>query len=294
VPPALALGEGGPGLGRISDSDGVRWNQQASGAGFKYSLTGDDGGHDFWGFARGARGLFSVSEDGLRQVELLGCTPHGRLLASLGHLGGRRARAGNANLALLDIEGIEMGAYFVNDVTPTAAKPSTLGADLLDVTVQLWCDQMLPGSDWMWELIRTGQLKRKGLWHSLDQPGRRAWLSVALWSSEYQRRANDAGTAPDRVFVLDGRQILDVDSFYCAIGEAVNGPGGYFGWNLDALNDCLRGDWGAAPPFTLEWRYSEVSRSRLVEHPALQGDGTTLFELILNIIGENDIQVDLQ
>jgi RNAse (barnase) inhibitor barstar len=84
-----------------------------------------------------------------------------------------------------------------------------------------------------------------------------------------------------------------VDSFYCAIGEAVNGPGGYFGWNLDALKDCLRGGWGAAPPFTLEWQYAEVARSRLVEHRAVQGDPATLFELILNIIGDHDVEVVL-
>jgi len=52
---------------------------------------------------------------------------------------------------------------------------------------------------------------------------------------------------------LDGRHITDEDGFYCALGEAVNGPGGYFGWNLDALNYCLRGHWGAQAPFTLHW-----------------------------------------
>lgn len=264
-----------------------------AGAGITYSLTGDDGGSDFWGFAREARALFSASEDGSRQVELLGCAPRGGLLAALDRVGGRRARAGNADLALLDAEGVAMGSYFVNDVTAIAAKASALGDGLVDVTVQLCCDQTLPGSDWKWELIRTGQLNRKGLWHSLDQPGRRAWLSVALRSSEYQRRGNRADIAPGRTLMLDGQQILDVDSFYCAIGEAVNGPGGYFGWNLDALNDLLRGGWGAAPPFTLEWQHAEVARSRLVEHRVVQGDPATLFEPILNIIGDHDVEVVL-
>ncbi|WP_372346599.1 barstar family protein [Streptomyces sp. KL116D] len=52
---------------------------------------------------------------------------------------------------------------------------------------------------------------------------------------------------------LDGRHIVDRDTFCCAIGEAINGPGGYFGWNLDALDDCLCGGWGATTPFTLHW-----------------------------------------
>ena len=34
------------------------------------------------------------------------------------------------------------------------------------------------------------------------------------------------------------------NDFYREIGSAVNGPGGYFGRNLDALADCLRGGFG--------------------------------------------------
>ncbi|WP_406100936.1 barstar family protein [Streptomyces sp. NBC_01003] len=74
--------------------------------------------------------------------------------------------------------------------------------------------------------------------------GRRAWLSVALWSHEYQRPGHPVDAEPGQVFALDGRQVVDANSFYCALGEAINGPGGYFGWNLDAANDCLRGRWG--------------------------------------------------
>jgi hypothetical protein len=52
---------------------------------------------------------------------------------------------------------------------------------------------------------------------------------------------------------------------YCAIGEAVNGPGGYFGWNLDAVNDCFRGRWGAAPGCTIYWDHSRIARESLTE-----------------------------
>ncbi|MGR7001821.1 barstar family protein [Yinghuangia aomiensis] len=36
-----------------------------------------------------------------------------------------------------------------------------------------------------------------------------------------------------------------------ALGETVNGPGGYFGGNLDALDDCLGGTFGYTAPGTL-------------------------------------------
>ncbi|MEU9576957.1 barstar family protein [Streptomyces chilikensis] len=53
--------------------------------------------------------------------------------------------------------------------------------------------------------------------------------------------------------------MVDEESFHCALGEAVDGPCGYFGWDLDALDDCLRGRWGATAPFTLHWDHSAGS-----------------------------------
>jgi RNAse (barnase) inhibitor barstar len=40
-------------------------------------------------------------------------------------------------------------------------------------------------------------------------------------------------------YVVEGARIENLEDFWQALGEAVNGPGGYFGTNLDALNDCL-------------------------------------------------------
>jgi RNAse (barnase) inhibitor barstar len=67
------------------------------------------------------------------------------------------------------------------------------------------------------------------------------------------------------VFRLDGRKIKSVKDFYTEIGRAVNGPDGYFGNNLDALTDCLRGGFGTPEdgPFEFEWAHSEVSRRHL-------------------------------
>jgi RNAse (barnase) inhibitor barstar len=260
----------------------------------KYALTSDEEESDFWGFAEEASGLFIPSEDGLRQVDLLGCSPQGTLLTCLDHLGGRRASAGSAHLAFLDAEGVEMGSYFVSNVTATAAEPSQRGEGLLDVTVRLWCEDLLPGSAWVWDAVRTGQLNRKGLWQSLDAGGRKAWLSVALWSRQYQRRERPEDAAPGRVFTLDGQQVVDADSFYCALGEAINGPGGYFGWNLAAVDDCLGGGFGARPPFTLEWQNSGIARSRLVNNQARNRDTRALFDVLLEIFADHDIDVLLR
>lgn len=50
---------------------------------------------------------------------------------------------------------------------------------------------------------------------------------------------------------IDGRCIRDIPDFYLQLGELVNGPGGYFGASLDALDDCLCGGFGLTPPLTI-------------------------------------------
>lgn len=64
------------------------------------------------------------------------------------------------------------------------------------------------------------------------------------------------------IFRMDGRKIRSVKDFYREIGRSVNGPGGYFGRNLDALADCLRGGFGTPEnrPFAFEWQHSALSR----------------------------------
>ncbi|GAA2428731.1 hypothetical protein GCM10010433_30950 [Streptomyces pulveraceus] len=113
-------------------------------------------------------------------------------------------------------------------------------------------------------------------------------------------------------YVIDGSRVTGLERFWEVIGEAVNGPGGYFGRNLDALADCLGGGMGTPDDgdFAWEWRDHAVSaralgheetarwlrrsvdrvdptnraavRRRLDE--ALAGRGPTLFELIVEIL----------
>ncbi|MFW5437318.1 hypothetical protein [Paenibacillus apiarius] len=40
----------------------------------------------------------------------------------------------------------------------------------------------------------------------------------------------------------------DYASFFCALGESINGPGGYFGFDFNSLIDCLHGGYGAVSP----------------------------------------------
>ncbi|WP_330294961.1 barstar family protein [Streptomyces sp. NBC_00503] len=71
-----------------------------------------------------------------------------------------------------------------------------------------------------------------------------------------------------KTYVLDGERIRTLEDFWLIIGEAVNGPGGYFGRNLDSFNDCLRGGFGTPDDddFKIVWLRHEVSR-RTLGHP---------------------------
>src|SRR5688572_21394641 len=71
--------------------------------------------------------------------------------------------------------------------------------------------------------------------------------------------------SPSIVYELPGDRISSLDDFWIAIGEAINGPGGYFGKNLDAFIDCLQGGMGTpdAGIYTIRWLNSELSRTAL-------------------------------
>ncbi|MFJ1702073.1 barstar family protein [Kitasatospora sp. NPDC088346] len=103
------------------------------------------------------------------------------------------------------------------------------------------------------------------------------------------------GAAPAPVYELPGAGITDEASFWAALGRAVDAPDGYYGRNLDALADCLRGGFGPEPPFTLRWRDSAVARRRLTRRPGTGpgGPGRSYFEEIVAVLREGGVTVRL-
>ena len=95
------------------------------------------------------------------------------------------------------------------------------------------------------------------------------------------------------IYHIDGRKIRSAGDFYREIGSAVNGPGGYFGRNLDALADCLRGGFGTPEhrPYEFEWQHSALSQRYLNEI----GHGSqTLFEAIRDVFSDAGIPLHLR
>ena len=100
------------------------------------------------------------------------------------------------------------------------------------------------------------------------------------------------GDNPPLTYRLDGRKIKSPSDFYREIGAAVNGPGGYFGRNLDALADCLRGGYGTPEhrPYEFDWQHSALSRERLgvVGHTK-----QPLFDAIRDVFEDNGVRLHL-
>jgi RNAse (barnase) inhibitor barstar len=231
------------------------------------------------------------------QVRLLGCRPESPLLAALGALGqptkaSQRRRRLRSEVHAIAVDGstVRVTGAVVSGIV-SAAEPSRLGAGLLDVTVDVVSGEPLPAGVLdildQWRTERPSQLN---LWADYSRELRHQWAGVAL---------GNRSDTPDRptgaTYNLDGRCVTNIEGFYCAIGEAINGPGGYFGWNLDALHDCLRGGFGAQTPFRLVWHDSAVAREHLIEgYDRRRLRPATTLDDLLNMFTEHRIEVDLR
>jgi RNAse (barnase) inhibitor barstar len=164
-----------------------------------------------------------------------------------------------------------------------AVRPSRADPDLLDVDLDDGVWEPIPAkARELWDRWMERRPAEPGTWVPLDTHMRHEWLRLALADHRY-------AAVPDRpaggVYRLDGRHVTDGNAFYCALGEAINGPGGYFGWNAAAFEDCLRGKWGAATPFRLVWSDAEVARQHL---------GEEVFAMIAGWLTEADVEVVLK
>lgn len=89
-----------------------------------------------------------------------------------------------------------------------------------------------------------------------------------------------------KTFHIDGRKITSAKDFYREIGRSVNGRGGYFGENLDALADCLRGGFGTPQerPFEFDWDHSESSKHHL---------DTSFLDAVLEVFDDEGVRLRL-
>src|ERR1700727_14757 len=95
------------------------------------------------------------------------------------------------------------------------------------------------------------------------------------------------------IYRIDGGTTRSASDFYREIGPPVTGPGGYFGRNLDALADCLRGGFGTPEhrPYEFQWQHSAQSRRYLDE---IRYGQRTLFDAIQDVFSDAGVTLRLQ
>ncbi|WP_344013913.1 barstar family protein [Streptomyces thermospinosisporus] len=172
-----------------------------------------------------------------------------------------RKKIEEAELHVLDRHGEPIGKYYLGRVLAAFQELPHVGDDR---------HPDLDFSGYTWEYPKAGEIWKKwargieyGEWARQPPEWHPSWLHVVqnAWFTA-GKAATRYGTGSTAV--LDGTKITSREAFFCALGEAVNGTGGYFGSSHGGLLDCLRNaQQGGTPPFELIWRDFSVSRAAL-------------------------------
>ncbi|MGR3875512.1 barstar family protein [Streptomyces graminifolii] len=223
-------------------------------------------------------------------IVLRGLAPSDRLRAALAKGTRRALDLEEAALEIRDGQG-EMLTDRLLWSTISTWRPSSCGADLIDL--ELDGGRFTPVPEYarsIWERWLAGPPVAVNTWAGLDTRRRGAWHDlVRERGCRRSHRDRPAGHA----YELDGRYVTDEPALYLALGEAVNGPGGYFGGCLAALDDCLRGTFGYTAPATLLWRDAATAREYLSHALTPDGQPYNLFTTILETLTEGGMDVTL-
>ncbi|MCH0563601.1 barstar family protein [Streptomyces sp. MUM 2J] len=157
----------------------------------------------------------------------------------------------------------KIGEYFIGRAVlgdPGVGEP---GGNIPRVAFRFFGNRCeYPEAERIWLRWASGVALEKGEWVRWPANYQGAWLHV-VQNSWFASNRRAARYGVEDVVHLDGGQISTKSGFYCALGEAVNGPGGYFGSNLDALAGCISSSFGEGPPARIIWRNFQTSQESL-------------------------------
>ncbi|MFD8570481.1 barstar family protein [Streptomyces sp. NPDC059639] len=221
---------------------------------------------------------------------LRGLAPSERLRAALAKGTRRALDLEEACLEIRDRHG-ERLTDLILWTTIKAWSPSSRGGDLIDLEFDARGFTPVPEhAQPLWERWLTGPPQTVNTWAGLDTRRRGAWHDLVR---ERGCRLSHHDRPAAHAYELDGRYITDEPALYLALGEAVNGPGGYFGGCLAALDDCLRGAFGYTAPATLIWRDAETAREHLSRTLTPEGEPYDLFTEVLEALTAGGMTVTL-
>ncbi|WP_327308584.1 hypothetical protein OG730_38155 [Streptomyces sp. NBC_01298] len=190
---------------------------------------------------------------------------------------------GDIEVLVLDTEGRPMGRHALWGAKPVAGDTP----EYLVITAETGVPPPAEARG-LWERFRISP-PRRDEWRTLRVGDREAWLAVA--GLRYAESASKGEhSTPPREIIMRGDDIKDVASFFCAIGEAFRGPGGYIGQSFTELDERLE-DYLQGAPVRLIWRNISVARSSLSAVMDIHGGPISKFDLLLKILSQNNVDV---
>lgn len=187
----------------------------------------------------------------------------------------------DAVLEVLAPNGHVLGDYLLWEAELSAA--ASPGEAILTARVEA-----LPhvGGEWAWDLWRSGGPAQPTAWAGLPVGEREGWLEAARIVAFRERRTQYPPLGAEHY--IDGSHIDDLASFFCAIGEAVAGPGGWYGSSFADLADQLRFSPRTVARPRLVWRDYAVAEKGL-DHAV--ENGVRLLDIALRVFAEAQIEV---
>ncbi|MGW4898489.1 barstar family protein [Kitasatospora sp. NPDC004240] len=229
----------------------------------------------------------------IQPLHLIGCEPAEPLLAEL-----RSPRLKDDQviaLWALDRNGRRMTRYDLY-LRPGDVRPSVLGGTLIDITVPdpsggahrlPWlADRPTLAARRVWDVWYDGVPARPNQWAPFDENGRKEWLHLCRIGPYGPGVGRSGGT-----YHLDGRHATDRSGLLLALGEALIGPGGTYGGDLDSVDDHLGGGPSVFAPFTLVWHHADIARAAFEGDPDPRG---SYFERTVDLLKDSDVTVELR
>ncbi|WP_265427065.1 barstar family protein [Chryseobacterium sp. YIM B08800] len=105
-----------------------------------------------------------------------------------------------------------------------------------------------------WKMKMNNQINDKNIWKNFEKNELQGWLVFAL------NNMNTESSKEDLIIEINGDHFNNLDEFFCTLGEEINGVAGYFGRNIPALYDCMRGGFGVNSIEKLTWKNHQKSK----------------------------------
>ncbi|MFC0623017.1 barstar family protein [Kribbella deserti] len=205
--------------------------------------------------AHDIRGFFVAPDESVPAEVLFRAAVRGRA--------GRGDELADAELQVINVAGAVIGSYYIGHVQLKSESVPGNAGEIAQISASFGGYAFpYPAAGEIWRRWASGIPVQRAEWAALPAGAHGSWLHVAATAwFETGRKAMRYGA--DEVGVINSSHLRNESSFYCELGEAINGPGGYFGATLDGLVDCLISSQRPGAPIRLVWQDFITAQERL-------------------------------